>query len=146
MEREFDLRTVPTPDDGTLAIQWMRLTRLDLAEDEPWPAAALGLICDMVGAGPYRATLLALGTEHATLALDLTLHIATALRGPWALGVFENIAMTGGRVTGQGELFDERGGFVARITQQMLVRPIRAGTPAARGAAAEHTSPARPRP
>jgi acyl-CoA thioesterase len=103
----------------------MRLTRLRIPEDAPWPAAAVGLVADMVGAGPYRAISLTLGKPHATLALDLTVHLAAAPLGPWVLGVFDNVAFGHGRAIGRGELYDERGTFAASITQQSLVRPIR---------------------
>jgi acyl-CoA thioesterase len=125
VDREFDLRPVATPDDGTLWVQWIRLNRLQIAHGEPWPASAVGLVADMVGAGPFRAAALTLGNSHATLALDLTLHLAALPVGPWVLGVFHNVALAGGRGIGRGELYDESGTFVASITQQSLVRPIR---------------------
>ncbi len=123
--REFDMRPVPTPEDQTVSYQWIRLTRVDITDDEPWPAGALGLVADMVGAGPYSATLLTLGRPHATLALDLTIHLTEAPRGPWVLGVFHNVAFAHGRSIGRGELYDESGTFAASVTQQSLVRPIR---------------------
>jgi acyl-CoA thioesterase len=39
--------------------------------------------------------------------------------------VFDNVALDRGRVIGRGELYDERGRFVASVTQQSLVRPFR---------------------
>jgi acyl-CoA thioesterase len=125
VHREFDMRPVPTPADEVRWLQWIRLTRLQIADDEPWPAAAVALVADMVGAGPYRAMSLTLDKRHASLALDLTIHLAAAPRGPWLLGVFDNVALVGGRAIGRGELYDEGGTFAASITQQSLVRPMR---------------------
>jgi acyl-CoA thioesterase-2 len=122
--RDFDMRTVPTPNDGTLALQWMRLRRLELGEDDPWPAAGIGLVADMVGAGQFRAAMLALGTEHALLSLDLTVHLAAVPRGPWVLGVFDSVGLQHGRAIGRGELYDRSGTLVASITQLSLIRPF----------------------
>jgi acyl-CoA thioesterase-2 len=125
VDREFEIRPVPTSADGTAALQWMRLTRVEIGDDDPWPAAALGIVADMVGAGQFRAARLALGEPHALLSLDLTLHLVDRARGPWLLGAFDNVALGNGRVVGRGELYDERGAFVASVTQQSLVRPFR---------------------
>lgn len=125
IDRDFDLRVVPTPDDATRWLQWIKLTRLEIADEAPWPAAAVGLVADMVGAGPYRAMSLTLGGPHASLALDLTIHLATPPLGPWILAVFDNVALAWGRAIGRGELYDERGAFAGSVTQQSLVRPIR---------------------
>jgi acyl-CoA thioesterase len=125
IDREFDMRPVPTPEGETLSVLWVRLTRLEIAADEPWPAGALGLIGDMVGAGPYRATKLTLDSPHSTLALDLTIHLGATPRGPWLLGVFDNVALVNGRATGRGEFYDQAGAFVANVTQQSVVRPLR---------------------
>jgi acyl-CoA thioesterase len=124
VERDFDLRTVPTSDDTPLTLQWMRLRRLELGEDEPWPSAAVGLVADMVGAGQHYAVVLALGTAHALLSLDLTIRLTTVPRGPWLLGVFDNVALAHGRVIGRGELYDLNGMFVGSVTQLSLVRPF----------------------
>jgi acyl-CoA thioesterase len=86
VDRDFDMRHVPTADDSTLHLQWMRLKRLGLGEDDRWPAGAIGLVADMVGAGQYRAAELELGEPHALLSLDLTVHLASAPHGPWLLG------------------------------------------------------------
>jgi acyl-CoA thioesterase len=124
VDRDFEIRPVPTPNDGTLHLQWMRLKRLELGEDDPWPAAAIGIVADMVGAGQYRAATLALGEPHALLSLDLTIHLAAALRGPWVLGVFHNVALANGRAIARGELYDRAGTFAAGVTQLSLVRPF----------------------
>jgi acyl-CoA thioesterase len=124
VERDFDTRPVPTPEDGTLHLQWMRLKRLELGEDEPWPAAAIGLVADMVGAGQFRAAQLELGEPHALLSLDLTIHLAAVPHGPWLLGVFHNVALANGRAIGRGELYDQSGTFAAGVTQLSLVRPF----------------------
>jgi len=124
VERDFDMRHVPTADDSTLHLQWMRLKRLELGDGDPWPAGAIGLVADMVGAGQYRAAELELGEPHALLSLDLTVHLAAAPHGPWLLGVFHNVALANGRVIGRGELYDRNGTFAAGVTQLSLVRPF----------------------
>jgi acyl-CoA thioesterase-2 len=123
--REFEIRPVPRPSRGTAAVQWMRLTRIALADDEPWPAAALGIVADMVGAGQFRAAVLALGAPHALLSLDLVVQLVDRARGPWLLGAFDHVALAEGRTIGRGELYDGSGRFVAAVTQQSLVRPFR---------------------
>jgi acyl-CoA thioesterase len=125
VDRDFDMRTVSSPDGTTHWVQWARLTRVEIAEGETWPAAALGLVGDMVGAGPFRATQLTLDSPHATLALDLTIHLGETPRGPWVLGVFDNVALVHGRAIGQGLLYDRAGRFAAKVTQQSVVRPLR---------------------
>jgi acyl-CoA thioesterase len=124
VERDFDIRTVPTPEDTPLTLQWMRLRRLALGAGDPWPAGALGLVADMVGAGQHYAAVIALGSEHALLSLDLSVRLATVPHGPWLLGVFDNVALAHGRAIGRGELYDERGAFVAGISQLSLIRPF----------------------
>jgi len=124
VEREFDMRTVTRAEDSPLTLQWMRLKRLELSEDDPWPAGAIGLVADMVGAGQHYAAVLALGSVHALLSLDLTIRLTSVPRGPWVLGVFDNVALARGRAIGRGELYDERGTFVAGITQLSLIRPF----------------------
>jgi len=123
--RDFELRPVPGDEAATFAAQWMRLKRVPVGADEPWPAAALGLVADMVGAGQFRAVRLALGEPHALLSLDLTIHLVAPARGPWLLGAFDNVALDRGRVVGRGELYDESGRFLASVTQQSLVRRFR---------------------
>jgi acyl-CoA thioesterase len=125
VDRDFDMRVVPTGAGEPHTVQWMRLKRLDLSDGAPWPAGAVGLVADMVGAGPYHAAVLATGAVHHVLALDLTIHLAGAPRGPWVLGDFDNVSLVRGRAIGRGDLFDADGTFVARITQQSLVRPVR---------------------
>ncbi|GAA1008223.1 hypothetical protein Aple_070770 [Acrocarpospora pleiomorpha] len=125
VDRDFDMRRVPTPEDGTLMLQWMRLTRLRVEDGESWPVAALGLVADMVGAGQYRAAQLTAGEKYGALSLDLTIHVAAIPRGPWLLGVFENLALDRGRTIGRGLLYDQHGTFAASLTQQSLVRAIR---------------------
>jgi acyl-CoA thioesterase len=124
VERDFDMRTVTRDDDSPLTLQWMRLSRLELGEDDPWPAGAIGLVADMVGAGQHYAAVLALGSVHALLSLDLTVRLTSVPRGPWVLGVFDNVALANGRAIGRGELYDERGTFVAGVTQLSLIRPF----------------------
>jgi acyl-CoA thioesterase len=124
VERDFDLRTVVRADDSPLTVQWMRLKRLELGEGDAWPAGAIGLVADMVGAGQHYAALLALGSVHALLSLDLTIRLTSAPCGPWVLGVFDNVALARGRAIGRGELYDENGAFVAGITQLSLIRPF----------------------
>ncbi len=125
VDRDFEMRTVPTSEDTTRWVHWIRLTRLEIADDETWPAAAVALVADVVGAGPHRAASLTLGAAHATLALDLTIHITVPPVGPWLLAVMHNVALARGRAVGRGELYDERGTFAASITQQALVRAVR---------------------
>jgi acyl-CoA thioesterase len=125
VDRELELRPVPTPDEGTAAAQWMRLTRVEIAGGEPWPAAAVAVVADMVGAGQYRAAHLLRDVPQVLLSLDLTLHLVDQARGPWLLAEFDNVALDRGRAVGRGELWSEDGRFVASVTQQSLVRPSR---------------------
>ena len=124
VERDFDMRTVTRDEGAPLTLQWMRLKRLELGKGDPWPAGAVGLVADMVGAGQHHAAVLALGAVHALLSLDLTIRLTSAPRGPWVLGVFDNVALARGRAIGRGELYDEQGTFVAGITQLSLIRPF----------------------
>jgi acyl-CoA thioesterase len=125
VDREFELRPVPTPPDGTAAYQWMRLTRVRTAAGEVWPAAAIALVADMVGAGQFRAARLVLEEPQVLLSLDLTLHLAGRALGPWLLCAFDNVVLDRGRAIGRGELWGEDGAFVASVTQQSLVRQLR---------------------
>jgi acyl-CoA thioesterase len=125
VERDFDMRTVPTPEDPARWLHWVMLRRLGIADDAAWPLAALGLIADMLGGAPYRSMASQLTGAYATIALDLTVHIAAAPRGPWALGAYDSVAVVNGRAIGRGLIYDATGRFAASITQQSLVRPRR---------------------
>jgi acyl-CoA thioesterase-2 len=123
VDRDFEIRPVTT--DGVRTVEWLRLRRVEIGAADAWPAGALGVVADMVGAGQFRAAHAALGERHALLSLDLAVHAVAPARGPWLLGDFDNVALAHGRVIGRGELYDERGEFVASVTQQSLVRPFR---------------------
>jgi acyl-CoA thioesterase len=122
--RDFDVRPIPTSSTKAVAMQWMRVTTMELDEGA-WPASGLTLVADLIGAAHHKAARITHGTDHGAIALDLSIQISAPALGEWVLGVFETVTLGAGRAVGRGVLFDQHGTIAANLTQQSLVRQLR---------------------
>jgi acyl-CoA thioesterase len=122
IRHHFELRPVPRLREGEPVIrQWARVRHLD----GPVPAAALGLLADLVSVGVFRTAARELEGLQAVSSLDLGLHLTGAPPSRWLLMTLATPPITDGAAVAQATLHDEAGRHVATVVQQVLVRPLR---------------------
>jgi acyl-CoA thioesterase len=118
----FEFR-VATIDDGGVH-QWVRFRHLDPDADGRLPAAALGLLADLASVGVFRTAARHLDGPHAVKTLDLALHLGGSPPGEWTSMTLATPQIVDGAAVASATLTDERGVALARVAEQVVVRPL----------------------